>query len=145
MDFTLGNHTSQWCCRQSHFNALPLIHRFVFRHREAKTLISYLYCVHYTLNFELIQHRRNRSDDDVHRDVMNLLEAVRVDRPAGRSRHVSTGQNRHVHPWYFIAEPQAKHVPLEKSQRVRVFLVASSLRRACAVGWTEGFHWSSQT
>ena len=66
----------------------------------------YLYGVHQTLDFLLVQDRRDRSDYDLHRDIMNLLDAVRVNRPdvaaftvgcaAPRRhyRHVSTGENR---------------------------------------------------
>lgn len=43
--------------------------------------LNYLYCAHQTLDFLLVQDRRNRSDDDVHRDVMDLFNAVRVNRP----------------------------------------------------------------
>lgn len=41
---------------------------------------GYLYCFHQTLNFQLIQDRGERSDDDVYWDAMNLLDVVGVNR-----------------------------------------------------------------
>lgn len=54
---------------------------------------------HQTLDFQLIQNRRDRPDDDLHRDIVNLLHVARVNRPvvsrcaglSGHYRGLSTG------------------------------------------------------
>ena len=43
--------------------------------------MAYLYCTHQALNFLFVEHRGDRSYDDLHRDVMNLCDVVGMNRP----------------------------------------------------------------
>lgn len=47
---------------------------------DVKWNTTYLYRLHQTLDLQLIQNRRERSDDDLHRDTVNFLDVTRVDR-----------------------------------------------------------------
>lgn len=118
---------------------------------HSRIKLWYLYCIDQALDFLLVQNRNKRPDDDVYRNVMNLLEAVGVDRTdvvanlhlAILRRHywlVSAWKKRLSH-LSLTAVPQAKHLPDDFRVSCALLRLLDATLAESVVSLTEGFHW----